>query len=68
MTADVTLASRSMGDAPEYDIAAVVGSRHVAGEGVVVLAVNIEHEDQEPDRLDGLRHAARILLAASDRP
>jgi sugar phosphate isomerase/epimerase len=31
------------------------------------MAVNIEHEDQELDRLDGLRYAARILLAASDR-
>ena len=31
------------------------------------MAVNIEHEDQELDQLDGLRYAARILLAASNR-
>jgi sugar phosphate isomerase/epimerase len=31
------------------------------------MAVNIEHEDQELDRLDGLRFAAQVLLAAFDR-
>lgn len=31
------------------------------------MAVNIEHEDQELDQLDGLRHAADTLLAAAAR-
>ena len=31
------------------------------------IAVNIEHEDQELDRLEGLRYAADTLLAASRR-
>jgi sugar phosphate isomerase/epimerase len=31
------------------------------------MAVNIEHEDQELDQLDGLRQAAQTLLAAADR-
>ena len=39
MTADVTLASGSVCDAPEYELDAVVGSRHVAAEGVVVLTL-----------------------------
>jgi sugar phosphate isomerase/epimerase len=32
------------------------------------IAVNIEHEDQELDQIEGLRHAARTLLAAAGRP
>ena len=31
------------------------------------MAVNIEHEDQELDQMDGLRHAARTLLQAAGR-
>ncbi len=31
------------------------------------MAVNIEHEDQELDQMEGLRHAARTLLSASGR-
>ena len=29
------------------------------------MAVNIEHEDQELDQLEGLRHAAETLLTAA---
>jgi sugar phosphate isomerase/epimerase len=32
------------------------------------MAVNIEHEDQELDQLEGLRFAAATLLEASGRP
>ena len=32
------------------------------------MAVNIEHEDQELGQIEGLRYAARTLLAASGRP
>jgi len=32
------------------------------------MAVNIEHEDQELDQLEGLRFAADTLLEASRRP
>jgi len=39
MTTDVILAPRTAGDAPEYELDAVVGSRHVAAEGVVVLTL-----------------------------
>ncbi|GAA3072141.1 PDR/VanB family oxidoreductase [Pseudonocardia yunnanensis] len=39
MTTDVTLAPRTAGDAPEYELDAVVGGRHVAAEGVVVLTL-----------------------------
>jgi len=31
------------------------------------MAVNIEHEDQELDQMEGLRHAAAALLAAAGR-
>jgi sugar phosphate isomerase/epimerase len=31
------------------------------------MAVNIEHEDQELDQMEGLRHAAETLLAAAGR-
>ena len=31
------------------------------------MAVNIEHEDQELDQMEGLRHAARTLLQAAGR-
>jgi hypothetical protein len=31
------------------------------------MAVNIEHEDQELDQLEGLRYAAHTLLEAADR-
>jgi sugar phosphate isomerase/epimerase len=31
------------------------------------MAVNIEHEDQELDQLEGLRYAAKTLLAAAGR-
>jgi sugar phosphate isomerase/epimerase len=31
------------------------------------MAVNIEHEDQELDQIEGLRHAARTLIEASGR-
>jgi hypothetical protein len=31
------------------------------------MAVNIEHEDQELDQLEGLRSAAQTLLAASGK-
>lgn len=31
------------------------------------MAVNIEHEDQELDQMEGLRHAAQTLLAASGK-
>jgi sugar phosphate isomerase/epimerase len=31
------------------------------------MAVNIEHEDQELDQLEGLRHAAETLLAAAGK-
>jgi sugar phosphate isomerase/epimerase len=32
------------------------------------MAVNIEHEDQELDQLEGLRHAAETLLTAAGAP
>jgi sugar phosphate isomerase/epimerase len=32
------------------------------------MAVNIEHEDQELDQMEGLRSAAETLLAAAGRP
>jgi hypothetical protein len=31
------------------------------------MAVNIEHEDQELDQMDGLRHAAQTVLEAAGR-
>jgi hypothetical protein len=31
------------------------------------MAVNIEHEDQELDQLEGLRYAAQTLVEASGR-
>jgi hypothetical protein len=31
------------------------------------MAVNIEHEDQELDQMEGLRFAARTLLEAAGR-
>jgi sugar phosphate isomerase/epimerase len=31
------------------------------------MAVNIEHEDQELDQMEGLRHAAETLQAAAAR-
>jgi hypothetical protein len=31
------------------------------------MAVNIAHEDQELDQIEGLRYAARTLLEASGR-
>jgi sugar phosphate isomerase/epimerase len=31
------------------------------------MAVNIEHEDQELDQLEGLRHAAETLRTAASR-
>jgi len=31
------------------------------------MAVNIEHEDQELDQLEGLRYAAETLLRAAGR-
>jgi sugar phosphate isomerase/epimerase len=31
------------------------------------MAVNIEHEDQELDQMEGLRSAAETLLAAAGR-
>jgi sugar phosphate isomerase/epimerase len=31
------------------------------------MAVTIEHEDQEPDQMEGLRYAAETLLKAAGR-
>ena len=31
------------------------------------MAVNIEHEDQELDQMEGLRKAAEVLLEAAGR-
>ena len=31
------------------------------------MAVNIEHEDQELDQMEGLRYAAKTLLKAAGR-